>query len=303
MELKIFNTLETAILDWELGTVESILEQNPTISLNTTIHFARTVLHLAARANNVDIVRCLLKHGASPEITDTLWGDTPLHWAVSMGDSLDIVRALVEAVPNPEHRVRYLNHQNSFGQTALHRLTRKRERSTEGYGVTKYLIRAGADTTVLDTSGFSPAHYIAARGIPDALRALSEEAATTIYKKPGALAKGKTCLHLAATGVSGVSDDDNLDWLLDHFAPGHLNPNIIRDRDDTNRTAWEAAWDDTVSHRVDQIAAFVLKDARNGTINAMFDWVTHTLRSPKSTYYTLQCNNVSCSRTFCVGHR
>jgi Ankyrin repeats (3 copies) len=292
-DLEVFNTLETAILDWDLGAVEHILESNPTISINTTTHFLRTVLHLAAKANNVDIVRCLLKYGASPEI-ETVIGDTSLHWAILMGDSLDVVKTLVEAIPNPGQQVRYLNLPNNAGMTALHCSRRTLERKTEDYGITKYLIGAGADTNLLAPSGFSPAHYIAAFSTPDALRALLEEAPMAIYKEPGALAEGKTCLHLAAQGrYPGLSYDDNLDWLLDHAWPDHVSPSIARERDDANMTAWEAAWDGTFSHRVQEIAAFVLKDKRNGTMNKIFDWTWHTPRSPGSPYYSLRCNNVS----------
>lgn len=296
-DVKLFNTLETAILDQDLGAVEHILEDNPTINLNSTTLFARTVLHLAAKGNDVDIVKCLLKYGASPEIKDAL-GETPLHWAKRTGDSLDVVKTLVEAIPKPEHRVSYLNVPNNYGYTALHYSDRSFERKTEQYDIIKYMIGAGADVHLLATTGFSPAHHIAACGTPGALSALLEVAPMAIYKEPGALAKGKTCLHLAAKGRAvGITYDDNLDWLLDHVWPDQVRP-MVRKRDDVNMTAWEAAWDSTTVHHFEGIAAFVLKDKRNDTINKMFDWRTHNPRSLKSSFYSLRCNNVSCSEMF-----
>lgn len=303
-DIILFNTLEAAIATWDLGAVERILEDNPTINLNTTEYFLRSVLHFAVQRNNIDIVRCLLKYGASPEIKGAIGGDTPLHWAVKDGASLDIVKALLNAIPNPEYRVRYLNLPNDLGKTALHCSGRTFEPKKGEYDIIKYLVGIGADTNLLDAAGFSPAHYIAAQGSPDALRALLEEAPMAIYKEPGALAKGKSCLHLAAKfGVRGITHDDNLDWLLDHAWPDHVSPNMIRDRDDANMTAWEAAWDSINIHRVEEIAAFVLKDKRNNTMNRMFDWRFHAHRLPKPSYYSLHCNTVSCSRMLCVGYR
>jgi hypothetical protein len=300
-DIILFNTLEAAIAAWDLRAVERILEDNPTINLNTTEYFSRPVLHFAVQKNNQDIVRCLLNRGASPETKATIGGDTPLHWAIQDGASLGVVKEILNAIQNPEHRVRYLNTPNDHGRTALHCSHRPSEPKKDEYDVIKYMIEAGADTNLIDARGFSPAHYIVALGSPDALKALLEEVPMAIYKEPGAAAKGKTCLHLAAKfGASRITHEDNLDWLLDHFWPDHVSPNLIRERDDANMTAWEAAWDSINIHHVEVIAAFVLKDKRNGSINRMFDWRFHAHRLPRPSYYSLRCNTVS-SEVLCVG--
>ncbi|KAF2674811.1 ankyrin [Microthyrium microscopicum] len=81
-----------AVVDHDLTEVEKCLLEG--IDPNRRDYTGRTLLHLAVMTSTVDIVKCLLKHGAYivPRVSD---GRTALHMAAIRGDA-DIIHALHE---------------------------------------------------------------------------------------------------------------------------------------------------------------------------------------------------------------
>lgn len=291
---KPIETLETFIWNGDLASVERFLDENPKLDLNATEHASRTALTLAAMQNELAIVKCLLKRGASPEIRTTIRDETPIVLALRQCASLEVIKALVEAISSSEQKAQYINHPDEDGWTALHWLgTRRIKRQKEDYAIAKYLIAAGGDVDLViqtgTAAGFTAAHLLAAVGTPEVLRALLEERPEAIDGGPSVLNKGETILHVAARyGFVNGGVDNNLSWVLDH-----VDPFMARKRSDNNMTAWETIWDGSDRYRLEAIAAFVLKDRRNKTMNKLFDWKAVEPRSPRLPQYNLRCNTVS----------
>jgi uncharacterized protein len=59
-----------------------------------------SALHFAAAGQQEEVVRVLLKHGASPDLRDVAWDQTPLMWAAATG-ATGVVRILIEAGADP----------------------------------------------------------------------------------------------------------------------------------------------------------------------------------------------------------
>ena len=75
--------------------------------LDATNKDGSTPLLLACYAGHVDVVRCLLQHGASVHTTN-LAGWTPLHGAAS-GGHLEVARVLIDHGANIHAKVRYIH--------------------------------------------------------------------------------------------------------------------------------------------------------------------------------------------------
>lgn len=115
-----------------------------------------TPLHYACVIGNADIVMMLLEAGAAPDIPDReKW--TPLHNVCSEGwlkchakfgpGHAGCVEALIEAGAN-------VNMQSAAGYTPLHLAYMNKQPE-----IADKLIRAGADSTLLDKNGRSPLFY------------------------------------------------------------------------------------------------------------------------------------------------
>lgn len=64
-----------------------------------------TLLHHAVCEGNSDEVKNLLDHGANTEVDGEFSGDTPLYYAASAGNSVEIVKILLEHGANPNVRM------------------------------------------------------------------------------------------------------------------------------------------------------------------------------------------------------
>jgi ankyrin repeat protein len=101
-----------------------------------------TALHLAAAANDVQLVETLLELGAAVDARNRR-GAQPLHYACDGGDAA-VVDALVAAGADP-------NATDKSGVAPLHRAVRNRRVS-----VVRALLDAGADPNRTNGSGSSP---------------------------------------------------------------------------------------------------------------------------------------------------
>jgi len=119
--------------------VKKWIEENG--GVNEDLGDGHTQLFYSARDNNILEVEYLCRRGATVNLENDDFKNTPLDFAVSEYDNFEAVKILLMFGSN-------INHQNSMKQTALHRA------ASEGfYESTKTLILAGADLTLLDSNG------------------------------------------------------------------------------------------------------------------------------------------------------
>ncbi|UKZ80847.1 hypothetical protein TrVFT333_008612 [Trichoderma virens FT-333] len=189
--------------------------------LNAFDNLARTPLYAAVDLNDVDVVLCLLKLNANPNLR-TLIGSAPLQLAADSAQVLDVLlihgaeidsadnnrglTALMRAIKwqNEESVRTLLRHKasvnivNKSGQTALHISVAKRSSH-----ITHLLLEASADVSAADYEGMTPLHYASLSSededIPiEHVQALLEKGAIPNCKDN----KGQTPLHYAITKCS-----------------------------------------------------------------------------------------------------
>jgi ankyrin repeat protein len=152
-------------------------------------------LHLAVAGGHADVVRDLLRLGASPLVGDA-WARRPLHYASTM----ELMSLLVEHGAD-------LNAADARGDTALHYAAA----SGRGAGV-RHLLVLGADPTVLN-SDWQRAAQVAAS--PDCTRLLlpSASASSVSLSHDDLLASAKSyCLPTAMEPPSKVARETLIDW-------------------------------------------------------------------------------------------
>ncbi|XP_078365023.1 uncharacterized protein LOC144649408 isoform X1 [Oculina patagonica] len=134
---------------WEAVKVDDIdlvknLRQEKNIRF-TRFQDNKTILHLGAERNSVKVVTFLLTEGKlDPNVKDEILQGVPLHGAAEYG-SVDAARTLLE------HGAE-VNKQDLIGNTALH-IACEHEQSE----MKTFLVEQGADTTVVNSDGETPA--------------------------------------------------------------------------------------------------------------------------------------------------
>ena len=123
-----------------------------------------TTLILAIRNKKTDIAKLLLEAGADPNLAESMYGGTPLRWAVQMSN-VEIVEMLIN------HYNVDVNFRPKNGITALHTAAdfNRDER------ITVMLLAAGSDANVIDEEGRSPLD-LAIMGRKPAIAPLIEKA-------------------------------------------------------------------------------------------------------------------------------
>ncbi|GKY97342.1 hypothetical protein MPSEU_000692600 [Mayamaea pseudoterrestris] len=101
----------------DIDVVRAILKAAQTENTSDIINSkhpetGNTALHMASANGNVDIVKLLLHHNANAQITNAS-GNTPLHWAASNGQE-QVCRVLLESSKSMDVLQR-----NEFGRSAL----------------------------------------------------------------------------------------------------------------------------------------------------------------------------------------
>lgn len=121
----------------------------------------RTVMHLAALADNVVLLECVHKAGGSLEVRDGA-GMTPLHLASQLGQS-SAIQYLLEQAAN-------IDAVDDMGVSSLHMAVAAS--GLEGTAALELLIAHGADITLPGLQGLSPLAAAAAMGLIPAVRVL-----------------------------------------------------------------------------------------------------------------------------------
>uniref|UniRef100_A0A8B9CLS4 Ankyrin 2 n=1 Tax=Anser brachyrhynchus TaxID=132585 RepID=A0A8B9CLS4_9AVES len=139
-----------------------------------------TALHMAARAGQVEVVRCLLRNGALVDAR-AREEQTPLHIASRLGKT-EIVQLLLQHMAHPDAAT-------TNGYTPLHISAREGQ-----VDVASVLLEAGASHSMSTKKGFTPLHVAAKYGSLEVAKLLLQRRAS-----PDSAGKnGLTPLHVAA---------------------------------------------------------------------------------------------------------
>jgi ankyrin repeat protein len=136
--------LMTACSKGLLGVVQRAVQQLPADRVNCQDQFGRTALYYAVFEGYEDMGIFMLDHGASADTVDT-YGKTPFMRACNKG-LLGVVQRAVQQLPALR-----LNHQDHFGETALHYAV-----NGDKGEVVRVLLYAGADPDIMRNDGRTP---------------------------------------------------------------------------------------------------------------------------------------------------
>ncbi|KAG9398198.1 hypothetical protein AC1031_014799 [Aphanomyces cochlioides] len=171
--------------------LDAVLVENPQWVTLTDGNEA-TLLHWAAQLGNPSLVHIFVDHGAQVEATDSN-GLLPIHWAAA-ANNISTLRTLLDL---PEFGQRLLNATDKFKQRTPLLLGAQ-------YGhamVVLFLLKRGADSTVVDRSGDTFLHWAAYKDATDLLEACcvyNDELGLDASLFHAVDSYGQTPLHLAA---------------------------------------------------------------------------------------------------------
>jgi ankyrin repeat protein len=127
-------------------------------------------MHAAVESLNVVKVQELLASGVDPDV----WGitvdyDRPLQAVARRegDDALAIAKALIEAGAE-------IDYQGDYNCTALARAVDTEDPEGEDWAMARYLLKAGANPSLYDRDGLTPAEYANSNGLDDAVLAMLE---------------------------------------------------------------------------------------------------------------------------------
>ena len=141
-----------------------------------------TPLHFAVESNSLEIVRILLKFGASP-VTTSRKQSPPIHLACSQ-NKLSMVEEMVEQCGNE-----ILNSKNEEGQTPLH----SSSSLMGGKQLISFLLSKGSLLDAQDTNGHTPLQVAVQFGNVASVEQLLASGSSPLIKD----ACGCNCLHIA----------------------------------------------------------------------------------------------------------
>lgn len=87
--------LAVAVINDQVDAARSALEAGADVNAYLPIHEHSTALHQAALTDDPQMLALLISHGARRDIKDTVWGGTPLDWAIH--EECTRARAFLEA--------------------------------------------------------------------------------------------------------------------------------------------------------------------------------------------------------------
>lgn len=164
-----------------LNNVQSLLSAGKASPRDATIH-GTTLLHLATKTSDLELIRLLILEGADVNAGDED-GDT-LHWAMTRKGNFNVARLLIENGAD-------LANLTVDRKTPLHTLYNDT--------VKEVLLRDDwVEETLPDSQGMSISHFIAwsSKTTPDLLKRGAAHDSTDLWSVDNF---GRTCLHLTAS--------------------------------------------------------------------------------------------------------
>jgi len=188
-----------------LGILKLIIESLPdgksrSEFINKKSDSGITPLFLACQHGKKDIAKYLLSIGADYNIC-TRGGWSITHVACEKGN-LEILKLIIESLPDDSSRNEFVNKQSDNGETPLF-LACKHDKKD----MAEYLLSIGADCFIQDDFGYGPMHVVARNGSLEVLKALL------------GISTGNTMQPRLVNGL-GAGDATPL-WIACQY--GHLN--------------------------------------------------------------------------------
>ena len=140
--------LHTALMHRQMDILEILLKYGGDPNTPSR-HFGHTILHQAARQNNLAAATMAVKYGADVHAPDNV-GKLPIHDAAGClweHKNVAVLRYLVEEVGRPED----IHLKDDYGDTPLHAAVRR-----EFFKAAEYLIQKGADMNATNGNGRTP---------------------------------------------------------------------------------------------------------------------------------------------------
>ena len=125
-------------------------------NLNALEHQAYDIVTIAAVANDLDMVDLALSLGASAGNVTSPYDGTALIAAAHLGHHEVVKRLIIGGAP--------LDHVNNLGWTALIEAVVLGDGGPNHMETVRVLVEAGADTSIADRHGVTPAEHARARG-------------------------------------------------------------------------------------------------------------------------------------------
>lgn len=145
-----------------ITTVKSLIGQS--VCLDIQDSSKRTPLYIATVQNQMEVVRCLLDHGADPTIC-AIEGDTILHVAAFYGHA-----SLLNMLLDDAKTAQLLHCKDSDGKQPIHKAAMGNSNSE----ITRMLLARGASANAVSAFNYSPLHWATKNGHRETVRVLLE---------------------------------------------------------------------------------------------------------------------------------
>lgn len=127
---------------------------------NVSDKFGRTMLHIASRDCDSDMIRLLLEYKADTNVRN-IGGFTPIHYAIYMPNILSVINKIIQSEYNISDILfrfdNLINIHNSDGLTPLHIAVNTPKHAFEAV---EFMLDNKADVNILTSNGMTPLQLV-----------------------------------------------------------------------------------------------------------------------------------------------